>query len=222
LSYTDFDEIKIIIEVEGELIAETPIRIGAGRREEAYGLVDNPLLRIPRMKGNIIESIPYIPGSSLKGVLRTECELIAKSISEIPNNKLNEIVEGIFGSQELASHIICFDAYPISQVITFVKPGIRVNRTLASVHPGGLYKEEYIAPGTLFKFKLRIINIDLDSDEDIRARLLRALLHKMKEHGIQIGGRKSIGAGLVKLRKCTIRKFTLEKGEIKKISETEF
>jgi len=218
----DFDEIKMIIEVEGELVAETPIRVGTGGGERVHSLIDNPLLRIPRIKEHTIEFVPYIPGSSLKGALRAECEILAKSMPEISESNLDEILEGIFGSQGLASHLICFDAYPISQVVTFVKPGIQINRTLASVQPKGLYKEEYMAPGVIFKFKLRIINIDLDSDEDIRARLLRALLHKMKEHGIQIGGRKSIGAGLVKLRKCTIRKFTLEKGEIKKISETEF
>jgi len=221
LKYSDFDEIKVIVEVEGELIAETPVRVGAGRGEGVHSLVDSPLLRIPMIKERILKSVPYIPGSSLKGVLRTECEILAKSMFERSSN-LNEILEGIFGSQELASHIICFDAYPTSEVVTFVKPGIRINRTLASVHPGGLYKEEYIAPGTLFGFKLRIINIDLDDEKDIRAQLLKALLRKMKEHGIQVGGRKSIGAGLVRLRKCTIRKFTLEKGELRKISEEEF
>jgi len=225
-TYEDFDELKVLIEIEGELVAETPIRIGSGRGQARFDLVDNPVLRIQRFKNGQLISEPYIPGSSLKGVFRAECEIIGKSLlqsGKLRNPNINELLDGIFGSQELASHIVCFDAYPANNktVKTFVKPGIRINRTLGSVHYQGLFTEEFIVPGAIFSFKMTITNIDLDKEDDDRSKILNKLLKKLKDYGVQIGGRKTIGAGLVRLRKGVIRRYILQDGELRKVSEKE-
>jgi len=224
--YEDFDELKVLFEIEGELVAETPIRISSGRDQAKFDLVDNPVLRIKRFKNGQLVSEPYIPGSSLKGVFRATCELIGKSLlqsGKLSNSNIDELLNGIFGSQELAGHVICFDAYPADNVPveTFIKPGIRINRTLGSVHYQGLFMEEFIAPGTVFRFRMMIINIDLDNENDDRSKILNKLIKTLKDHGLQIGGRKTIGAGLVRLRRGVIRRCVLQDGELKEVSRKE-
>lgn len=71
MSFFDkFDNKYIII---GTLVAESPLHIGAGTVELSPTSVDNPVIRDE--KGN-----PFIPGSSLKGVLRCFAERIIPSL----------------------------------------------------------------------------------------------------------------------------------------------
>lgn len=62
------------IKLEFSLKAEEPLRIGAGR-SPPLALTDLPVITI-NINGEIT---PYIPGSSLKGTLRSVCELLVKS-----------------------------------------------------------------------------------------------------------------------------------------------
>jgi len=55
--------------LKGKLRAETGLKIGAGRNVAEIGGVDSPVIRDP------ISGYPYIPGSSLKGKLRSLFEL---------------------------------------------------------------------------------------------------------------------------------------------------
>jgi len=66
----DFDRIKYVYIVEGYLLNTEPLRVGKGAGE--LGEVDLPVIKLPDGK-------PYIPGSSLKGVLRSTAEVIARS-----------------------------------------------------------------------------------------------------------------------------------------------
>lgn len=65
----DHDILQRITVIEGVAINETPIRVGKGRGE--LGEVDIPILRDP-------SGIPYIPGSSLKGSMRSFIEALAR------------------------------------------------------------------------------------------------------------------------------------------------
>jgi len=58
--------------IEGELVSEGPLRIGVGREPPLESIVDLAVIRI-RHQGEIK---PYIPGSSLKGVFRTNAGLL--------------------------------------------------------------------------------------------------------------------------------------------------
>jgi CRISPR-associated RAMP protein (TIGR02581 family) len=58
--------------IEGELVNEGPLRIGVGRETPLGSSVHLALIRI-RYQG---EAKPYIPGSSLKGVFRTNAGLL--------------------------------------------------------------------------------------------------------------------------------------------------
>ncbi len=58
-----------IVEIKGRLIVESGLRIGAGDSEMRIGGLDNPIIKHP----HTLE--PYIPGSSIKGKVRSLLEM---------------------------------------------------------------------------------------------------------------------------------------------------
>lgn len=64
------------IEVEGVMRVVTGLRIGAGGSSIEIGGLDNPILRDP------VTRIPYVPGSSVKGKLRSLIEVNKYRIGE--------------------------------------------------------------------------------------------------------------------------------------------
>ena len=80
---------KLII--QGKIETVTGLHIGTGNAYSAIGAADSPVIR------DIKEHLPMIPGSSLKGKLRT---LLAKkycSEAKSPNED-NEEIKNLFGS----------------------------------------------------------------------------------------------------------------------------
>jgi CRISPR-associated protein Csm3 len=61
--------------LEGFLVNDSPIRVGAGRESPLGSIVDLAVVRIS-IGGKVT---PYIPGSSLKGIFRSTSELIART-----------------------------------------------------------------------------------------------------------------------------------------------
>ncbi len=63
----DFDKHYCLVEIDGVVVNTTPIRVGVGKDET--GAADLPVIRD-------VDGEPYIPGSSIKGVLRSLAEKI--------------------------------------------------------------------------------------------------------------------------------------------------
>lgn len=68
-----FDTFENRLTLTGTLVTQTGFRIGAGRRTEPVG-TDLPIIRDAVGR-------PFIPGSSFKGVLRTQAEQIVRAIA---------------------------------------------------------------------------------------------------------------------------------------------
>ncbi len=62
-------KLEKIIEIKGQIILKSGLRIGAGDMEMRIGGIDNPIIKHPHTQE------PYIPGSSLKGKIRSLLEL---------------------------------------------------------------------------------------------------------------------------------------------------
>ncbi|MBS7248684.1 MAG: RAMP superfamily CRISPR-associated protein [Candidatus Jordarchaeales archaeon] len=206
----DFDRLKIRYLVEGELVCDSLLHIGAA--EATSSTLDNPVIRV-KVDGR---DVPYIPGSSLKGSLRAEAERIARGSGLsvcLPPVKVCEkeacVVCRLFGSKSLAAHVRISDALPLEEnVSTLVKPGVAIDRVLGSVFPGHLYNVEAVSRGTRFKFRMVIENIDLEGNSE-EAKLLKAILKELVDGNIQIGGKKSTGMGAVRLENMTIKKISV-------------
>jgi len=61
-------KLKKYITIQGKLICKTGLRIGGSKEELEIGGLDNPIIRDP------VDKLPYIPGSSIKGKLRSQLE----------------------------------------------------------------------------------------------------------------------------------------------------
>ncbi|MEM3032341.1 MAG: CRISPR-associated RAMP protein Csx7 [Nitrososphaerota archaeon] len=233
MGYGDFDSFKMLYGLKMELLNETPLSIGYGK--SPFGAVDNPVVR----RGNR----PYIPGSSLKGVLRSEAERLANSffsqerVCDIMNPKEeldrmdNEkeaykpcIVCRIFGGPTIASHVTIHDAYPADDSYHIeVRRRVAINRITGGQHPGKLFDVEQVDPGTRWLCTMRIENIDVLADGQDRdeVRLMRSLLVKMGKYGIVVGGKRSVGLGLLKIRLMEARVITIKDGWYKDDDVTE-
>ncbi|HXK70756.1 MAG TPA: type III-A CRISPR-associated RAMP protein Csm3 [Caldisericia bacterium] len=68
----------------GKIVCETGMHIGASKENIEIGAIDSPVVRDP------VTREPYIPGSSLKGKLRT---LLEKALNKIPNRAIGQDVK---------------------------------------------------------------------------------------------------------------------------------
>jgi CRISPR-associated RAMP protein (TIGR02581 family) len=220
----DFDRLRSLIRVSGTLVNLAPLRVGMGREPPLGATVDNTFLRI-RRDG---EEIPYIPGSTIKGVLRNYFEQLARlkypelhdpwDRDEIEKEAKEGdfcVVCGTFGSTKIASHIRVFDAYPTSKVTTNIKTCVGIDREFQAARPAILYTEEFIEPGYEWSFKMDIINIQFPEGGDERSLLLTETIRAMKLGLVSFGARKSVGFGQIQLKEAKWVKYVVEEGVLK-------
>jgi len=92
---------KIKFSTELEII--TGLHIGDSSDNVEIGGIDNPVIR------RTLDNVPYIPGSSLKGKIRSLLEQIAGSADVGGNDQINELFG--FAKDNKPSKIIFRDAY---------------------------------------------------------------------------------------------------------------
>jgi CRISPR-associated RAMP protein (TIGR02581 family) len=223
MNFKDFHVLSSFTKITGILVNEAPLRIGVGREPPIGAPVD---IAVYRVNGK-----PIIPGSSLKGVFRSFIESIVASMGfkvhdpwdrqaiedEARNNDFC-IVCGIFGNRELTSHVRIYDAEPLNEARTFTKTGIGIDREFGSVKH--LFDEEFVCPGLEWSFRMDVYNIRLfpkpvEEGEDGRGKILRILLDTLMSTGISVGARKSVGCGLIKLKKLGWEVYTIKDFELK-------
>lgn len=203
---------KII--VIGNIKAETGIAIGGTNASMGIGGVDKGVIRNP------LNNQPYIPGSSLKGKLRSLLEI---SIGQIGDTKMGKVSNGpstnpslasvkLFGNssgdnRQQPSRVIVRDAYLASKQsggvsldqyfkntdlpYTEVKTEVVIDRITSAAMPRQL---ERIPAGSLFDFEL-VVNVfqDDDSDEQMK-NIFKAMRLLQNDY---IGGSGSRGSGQI-------------------------
>lgn len=231
--YEELDRIYVMYRIEGTLVNESPLAIGAGRGT-AMGGSDNPVIRIG---GN-----PYIPGSTLKGCLRSEAERYVRTympdelVCDILNPKGDNgemrrkekerdsyrpcIVCRVFGGPTIASHLTVRDALPKGNVSVEKRTSVSISRVTGGQHPGRLYDVEYVVPNSRFRFEMVLENLDLLGDSR-EAKIVRYLIDMLKSGMISIGRRRSIGMGKIRLEELKVTKLEFKEGEIKEEDVTE-
>ncbi len=217
--YPYFDRIEKLYVLEGIAENESPLRVGTGG-DSALGQVDNPVLTLS-FRGR---SVPIIPGSSWKGALRAEAERFVRSTPNIGSErgwdswrscdifevtddssrrKAEEenpcVVCSLFGNTGLSSHLRFFDSTPIEGTYSLETIArVAIERSIGGQSPGRLFKVQVISPGARWNFRLTIINVDLESEKDPTSYLARYVVQKLFT-GLQLGGGKSVGYGLIRL-----------------------
>jgi len=229
--YADFDKLEVLTRITGTLVNVSPLRVGAGREAPLGSAVDTAPLRVVFANG---KSVPYIPGSSLKGVLRSLAESIARARNMPAHSPWDPDVEkegkdetycvicGTFGSTRLASHVRVYDAYPEGSTPTFVKTGVGINRDFGGAQPGILYTEEQVVPYVRWKFMMDIVNVRVfPQPADERGELLRELLELLANGMVQVGARRTVGYGLIRLVEGRYVVYEPRDGRLARVAEGE-
>lgn len=211
-----------ILEIKAKLVLETGLHIGAGDSEMHIGGIDNSVIKHP------ITQSPYIPGSSLKGKIRTLLEwrsgavqnapLTVKDITKNPEEVKNILrLFGISGDtknseQEVAeigvSRLAFWDCALNSdwekairddnQLLTEAKSENTIDRITSTA--GNPRQTERVPAGAEFDFKLMLRQFEGDKPE-----LLELVLKGLKLLELDsLGGSGSRGYGKVKFTKLTV------------------
>lgn len=209
-----FEKLENRLIIEGEITALMPLHVGSGRPEVRIGEV----ISVVRNS----EGTPYIPGSSLKGKIRTEVEKIEKKLGkfvcdppetkEMCGSKTNDetklcVVCQVFGTAgnklSRASKVKFRDALAVGSPGKETRIGIALDRETGSVHEQALYKMEAIPAGTKFKFE--IVGENLSDDE---LKLLWEGMESVQDAGL--GGSSTRGLGKVKIEILKVRERSAE------------
>jgi CRISPR-associated RAMP protein (TIGR02581 family) len=173
------------------------------------------------------EQVVYLPGPSLKGVIRSHCERIVRTVGEgrscnpvvkeescVGQNDLKQEHDGkhvhshscfvcqMFGNTVLAGRVRTKDAYPLDpdEVRTEERNGVAIDRVFGSVAVGP-FQMEVVTSGE-FQTKIAIRNFTI-----AQLGLLALALRDLKLGRVSVGFGKSRGLGHVTLNwdKLTLR-----------------
>ncbi|MCS7146532.1 MAG: CRISPR-associated RAMP protein Csx7 [Nitrososphaerota archaeon] len=70
------------VKLEGRIRTLEPLRVGMGRSEQPSAVTDMPVIRIKELSRGL--EVPYIPGSSLKGLFRSAAQSLARAAGVRP------------------------------------------------------------------------------------------------------------------------------------------
>lgn len=178
------------------------------------------------------ESVVFIPGSSIKGVIRTQCEKIFNILAEKQivcdifnsdifnkKSKCNSISEDcngektynalcpackMFGSMSLGGRIKFKDAYPINNEFKIgYRNGVGINRITGAAQKGALYDFEVVEDG---KFQVTITG---DNYELYQLKVILWVLDDINEGYVTFGSSSTRGNGkmLVEDVKLQVRDY---------------
>lgn len=233
-----------LLKLTFEIKTESPLRVGAGKNVAKLSPVDLPVL-LMRIGD---KDLPYVPGSSLKGVFRSSSEFLAKSYGlnvclmgegckssyndELQNLMKTGDVEKIkatlskyclicktYGSATFRSHVNFEDAYPPSGHI----PSRSVKTGIAIDRKSGAVKG-----GALYQVEfldpgaIFIQTTSFSNVPNYGIGLFAEVLDNINSGFIKIGGFKSRGFGRISVKPKRLEGFIIVEGEQKSVGNIKF
>ena len=209
-------KIEDIKEIKATLKVKTGLHIGGSKDEIKIGGIDNPIIKNP------LTNEPYIPGSSLKGKIRSLLEWQTGTMTndgepaDVTKDSSNEtkIIAKLFGNgstiknnnlaKEIGPTRVSFgdcnllnkDSLLEKNALTEEKVEVKIDRLTGSVGRGGPRHMERVPSGAEFDFTLSLIKFESDS-EDFEAILALGL--KLLEL-TNLGGSGSRGYGKIEFK----------------------
>lgn len=193
--------------VKGVIVLETGLHIGGSKSSLDIGGLDSPVIKTP-------QGVPYIPGSSLKGKIRSLLGIKEGSVDVLNDS---DLLVKMFGTsakgKETISRLIFRDALLDQQdfnkvfieknaildtKFTEAKYENTIDRKSGTTKRGGLRQIERVPAGTRFTFEV-VVNRYEDNgkqDDDFSVKLKEGF--KMLEDNY-LGGSGSRGYGKVKI-----------------------
>lgn len=210
--------------VAGLIHCDSGLRIGGSKDTLEIGTADNPIIRHP------ISGLPYIPGSSLKGKMRSLLEVQAGSFNQLKGGpcdcgscdictlfgcgnpqKAKEMTRLLFRDAMVTqeSEETLREAQAEKGVnFVEVKNENWIDRRTGKAGQGGLRSQERVPEGTKFGFELSIRLFDTDDKEKFKKKIAEGL--KLMENDY-LGSSGSRGYGKISFLDLTFdgQPFTL-------------
>jgi CRISPR-associated protein Csm3 len=202
--------------VKGLIHCETGLRIGGSKDALEIGAMDNPIIRHP------VNSLPYIPGSSLKGKMRSLLEIKAGSYQKDSGRPCN------CGKCDICRLFGCGDPQKSSEMTRLIfrdamitdesekllreaqegrglnfaeiKSENWIDRNTGKAGRGGLRTQERVPQGTRFDFEISIRIFENDDANTFKNRVKEGLLLMQQDY---LGSSGSRGYGKIKFEKLT-------------------
>ena len=234
-----FDRFQNRIRIDATLAVESGLHIGAGEDSFQPTAINGAVLK--NASGQ-----PYIPGSSLKGVLRAYLAAVMdepgkSSVTDSLGTKddrekwkdnakgddkdmmlaqhieeQSTLTERLFGSQLMAGKVKISDAQPAAAIRTEIRKGNAIDRDTHTVADKALFDTEFVPSGTIFSFRVDAENLTKDE-----AMVFLDLLDAFADSSITVGGRSRAGLGQVRLDNCSYTVWKRIKGEFPKPQKAE-
>ncbi len=199
---------KINYTIKTKILSGLHIGIGSDRPE--IGGIDNPFIKDP------ISKLPYIPGSSLKGKLRSLLETETeeyKIIYEESKEKINEDILKIFGGGDEPTRLIFRDLsltdhggsekninykekFSSGELQTEAKTEVKIDRKTGKAAGSGPRTTERIPPETEFEGEVLIRYTDENDLIKTKEILIKAINLLNNDY---LGGSGSRGYGAVRI-----------------------
>lgn len=202
-----------IKEITATIVLESGLHIGAGNDEIKIGGIDNSVVKNP------ITRHPYIPGSSLKGKVRTLLEWSSGEIRDrdkpFKTDESDNLIARIFGNGDIVKDYkggptrVSFKDCNLNHEnmrelvekmsLTEEKTEISMNRLSGTAADGGLRTMERVPAGAKFDFGVtfKIFDMGDGGKRDLEAYELLKQGLKMLELD-SLGGSGSRGYGKIK------------------------
>lgn len=206
--------IKKIIEFNGTMTVKSGVHIGGNGNGTKVGGCDNPVIRNP------LTNAPYIPGSSIKGALRSAAEKMPAYASKIRNGKpcgcgqetcmvcklfgAHMNMRAASGEPRLIVRDMNLSPNFINRVmksggsrsdIIETKASTMIDRSTNTAASGPLRNMERVAAGAVFDCSFSIKVMDKDNEVEL-INFFKKCLSIVEATGI--GGKVTSGSGQVK------------------------
>lgn len=196
--------------ITGRLDLKRAFHIGTG---QANLLTDAPIRRDR-------EGRPYIPGSSLAGLLRSAAEEFAPYLCATPAKTIRRLFgslsrrgEATPGEEFQASCLMVEDAYLCEELspceelrsAVEVRDYVGLDRRRAAAREGLQYDREVTPTDTSYRFELAV---EKPSPDELR--VLLAVLDFWRVCGLQLGGRTTTGLGQAKVAEGSLEFYALD------------
>jgi len=201
--------------VKGTILCESGLRIGGSKDSLEIGTTDNPIIRHP------VTGLPYIPGSSLKGKMRSLLEVKAGTFSQKGGpcdcgrcdicrlfgcgnpQRATEMTRLIFrdammteNSENVLREVQAEKGANFSEI----KNENWIDRRTGKAGGGGLRSQERVPEGTTFQFELSVRIFETDNKENFKTKIKEGLDLIEKDY---LGSSGSRGYGKVKFLDLT-------------------
>lgn len=180
---------KILI--TGELVLKSPLLIGDGAGETSDNFKD---VHVLKNQGGV----PFIPGTSLCGVLREEF-------------KNNLVLEKLFGNKDKLQSAIQIEDILLEGSEMIYRDGVRIDGVTGTVDGDGKYDYEAVERGAHGDLRILINLRGCHAKENFKSAI-EEMLGKL-ESGIRIGALTSKGFGLATVEKLNADFYDFTKKE---------